>query len=446
MANLNVLPQINPSANQLQARSIQPQDLLQGAAVDQAAPSADFQSQLNSAQDAERAIAEQAGREISKKQQQTAIAEASGQQVQAVQIPVAQVSTPQELSASQISTQAAPQNPLTQTLITNSNPTAPQQTIKGVDLKGANSKNQKLAQAPGVEQLSKGEPTGIQSLTSNDWMSELNIHEIETAQQNPSVMAAEGQKSLNLGQGDPLAPKGASSSLSTDDFINLRTKSFLKKSDSLPVSSTLAGGGAEVAMLKSVDGSPMPLATVDAPVTTGHMMRPVLSHDAVHQLSNQMALMNQVKQNGEIRIRLRPDHLGELSMSIKNQGSAISVKIQAQDAEAKQILESSLSSLRESLSQQNLSVARFEITQAPVATTQAQTDGGAMASDFGSFQRQQSDVLDQQRQQHDSNRETREWGSDWGRDARVDSRTSGFGPKQTSVSRNGGAERLDLIA
>lgn len=437
MANLNVLPQINPSANQPQARSIQPQDLLQGAAVDQAAPSADFQSQLNSAQDAERAIAEQAGREISKKQQQTAIAEASGQQVQAVQIPVAQVSTPQELSASQIQTQSS---------VLNSNPSALQQNSKGVDLKGLNSKTQKLAQAPGVEQLSKGEPTGIQSLASNDWMSELNIHEIETAQQNQSVIAPEGQKSLNLGQGDPLAPKGASSSLSTDDFINLRTKSFLKKTEALPVSSALAGGGAEVAMLKSVDGSPMPLATVDAPVTTGHMMRPVLSHDAVHQLSNQMALMNQVKQNGEIRIRLRPDHLGELSMSIKNQGSAISVKIQAQDAEAKQILESSLSSLRESLSQQNLSVARFEITQAPVATTQAQTDGGAMASDFGSFQRQQSDVLDQQHQQQDSNRETREWGSDWGRDARVDSRTSGFGPKQTGVSRNGGAERLDLIA
>ncbi len=107
---------------------------------------------------------------------------------------------------------------------------------------------------------------------------------------------------------------------------------------------------------------------VEAPVTQGSQGKTVLSHDAVHQITQQVNLMNSAKQDGEIKIRLRPDHLGELQMVVRTSGSQVAVQIRAHDHESKKIIEDSLGSLKDSLSKQNLSLAHVEVVNQPQAS------------------------------------------------------------------------------
>ena len=197
--------------------------------------------------------------------------------------------------------------------------------------------------------------------------------------------------------------------------------------------------GANFATPRDGQGS---VKTIHAPVTTGSMMRPVLSHDAVHQMTQQVSLMNQAKQDGEIKIRLKPDHLGELSMSIKNQGQQISIRIHAQNPEARQILESSLGTLRDSLSKQNLVISRMEITHAPTPTQGAAQEGTSMQMDSGQFRQQQSDTGYQQQQQQESMANRNYWKDE-------DSiRANAAAPVGVTRARSaaGSTEGLDLIA
>jgi flagellar hook-length control protein FliK len=232
----------------------------------------------------------------------------------------------------------------------------------------------------------------------SDLASELNITDFQVSSPNAGQNA---NSSFQGGGNSQLSQRShtPSSTLSTDDFLNLRGKSAFKKlTPSAPISGNdTAAMGLQMG-LQVKDGQGAPFAVVDAPVTSGHLMKPILSHDAIHQMTQQVSHMNQMKQDGEIKIRLRPDHLGELSMSIKNQGSQISVRIHAQDSEAKQILESSLGTLRDSLSQQNLTVARMEVAQMAPSSNFSGAENNSMQMDSGAFQRQQNDTAQDQRQ------------------------------------------------
>ena len=58
-------------------------------------------------------------------------------------------------------------------------------------------------------------------------------------------------------------------------------------------------------MLADAQPALLLVRAADAPVTTGSMMRPVLSHDAIQQMTGQLSSMNLAKQDGEIKIRLK---------------------------------------------------------------------------------------------------------------------------------------------
>ena len=118
---------------------------------------------------------------------------------------------------------------------------------------------------------------------------------------------------------------------------------------------------------------------MEATVTQGAAGKTVLSHDSVHQLTNTVNMMNMAKQDGEIKIRLRPDHLGELQMSVKTQGNQVAIQIRAQSGEAKRIIEESLGSLKDSFAKQNLNLAQVDVVTAP---TQSQTQEQGMQMDF----------------------------------------------------------------
>lgn len=245
-------------------------------------------------------------------------------------------------------------------------------------------------------------------------------------------------------------PTAVSSTLSTDDYLNLRSFSggsnTAKKSSKLSLNTAELGTpGSAAQPLHVRDGQQLPLKMIDAPVTTGSMMRPVLSHDAIHQMTGQLSSMNLAKQDGEIKIRLKPDHLGELSMSVRNHGAQVSIRIQAQDPEAKQIIESSLNSLRDSLSQQNLTVTRLEVTQAPAPTQASAQDNSNMQMDMGQFRQQQSDLGFQQQQQQESNANKNYWRDEESNSSRRNTAKPQVNTTRAGSSRNSN-QGLDLIA
>ncbi len=63
----------------------------------------------------------------------------------------------------------------------------------------------------------------------------------------------------------------------------------------------------------------------------------------------------------EIRIQLRPESLGEVKLSIRMEGDIVAARIQVENQQVKQIVESNLQSLRDALSEQNLQAGSLEV-------------------------------------------------------------------------------------
>jgi hypothetical protein len=102
---------------------------------------------------------------------------------------------------------------------------------------------------------------------------------------------------------------------------------------------------------------------VDGSVVPGSMQRNRLSSESVLGVSESIRQLTTAG-GGEMRIRLKPDHLGELHLRVSaggKAGSDIGLQIQASDERAKRILEESISSLKESLSGQNLNLSKIDV-------------------------------------------------------------------------------------
>lgn len=63
----------------------------------------------------------------------------------------------------------------------------------------------------------------------------------------------------------------------------------------------------------------------------------------------------------EVRIQLRPESLGEVSMRIRMEGDVVLAKIEVQNQQVKEIMERNLPMLKDALAQQNLNTGAFEI-------------------------------------------------------------------------------------
>ncbi|MFN7685938.1 MAG: flagellar hook-length control protein FliK [Oligoflexia bacterium] len=130
-------------------------------------------------------------------------------------------------------------------------------------------------------------------------------------------------------------------------------------------------------------------------VVPGSMQRNRLSSESVGGVSENIRLLT-AKGGGEIRIRLKPDHLGEIHLRVSSggkTGNEIGLQIQASDDRAKQIIEESISSLKDSLSGQNLSLSKVDVqvsqsVSASSGSNQSQFDSQSQgqnrfAQDFG---------------------------------------------------------------
>jgi flagellar hook-length control protein FliK len=217
-----------------------------------------------------------------------------------------------------------------------------------------------------------------------------------------ALSGAAGKAILN-GKETEAAKRAPVSKVSTSDFLDLRNLSIknpilqnsnhtgldlgtalkIKDGGKKDKLEALTGKEAFAGTLASRFENGPHIKTIDAPVTQGPAGKNVLSHDAIHQMTQSVNMLSQARQDGEIKIRLRPDHLGELHMSVKTQGQHVSIEIKAQNSESKKIIEASLASLKDSLGQQNLTLARIDIVNAPAHAQNAADQG--MQMDMSQF-------------------------------------------------------------
>jgi flagellar hook-length control protein FliK len=96
---------------------------------------------------------------------------------------------------------------------------------------------------------------------------------------------------------------------------------------------------------------------------SGHADGPVqLEPKFVAELGNAMSqIAAQPSRNGEIRIRLNPEHLGEVRLMVKAQGDQVSVRIDADNPEAKALFERSIQHLESGLAGHNLVLKNVEV-------------------------------------------------------------------------------------
>jgi flagellar hook-length control protein FliK len=82
------------------------------------------------------------------------------------------------------------------------------------------------------------------------------------------------------------------------------------------------------------------------------------------------SVMNQVNEKlntairsgiNEVRIQLRPESLGDVKCQIRMEGDIVIVKFQVESQQVKQIIESNMQSLKDTLAQQNLQTGSFDV-------------------------------------------------------------------------------------
>ena len=184
---------------------------------------------------------------------------------------------------------------------------------------------------------------------------ELDVHEFEMKE----GASARGMKELPVAQKEQA--QALPSRVSTEDFLSLRGVREKKAGKTAPEMKTAGAAGFALVPGKLHLGP-----TLEAPVTQGTAGRNILSHDALNQISHQVNLLSKAKQDGEIKIRLKPDHLGELMMNVKTNGQHVTLEIKAQDHESKRIIEESLGRLKDSLATRSLDLGKVEVVaQAP---------------------------------------------------------------------------------
>ena len=126
------------------------------------------------------------------------------------------------------------------------------------------------------------------------------------------------------------------------------------------------------------DSQPLKSVELTGQVVQGAMTRDRLSTDAMFGLSGAVRDLSRGG-GGEIRLRLNPNNLGELTLRVSTQGQHVGLHIQASDPKSKQVLEESLNSLKESLAQHQLTLGAVEMSV-------AQSRG---SQEFSSSQQQQ---------------------------------------------------------
>jgi flagellar hook-length control protein FliK len=93
---------------------------------------------------------------------------------------------------------------------------------------------------------------------------------------------------------------------------------------------------------------------------SSHSFPKVIEQSVVNQISDKM---NNAIRNGvtEVRVQLRPESLGDVTVKIRIEGDIVTAKIQVENQQVKAIVENNFQSLKDSLSQHNLQTGSLEV-------------------------------------------------------------------------------------
>ena len=207
----------------------------------------------------------------------------------------------------------------------------------------------------------------------------------------------------------------------------------------------LQSGGSFTSTLERSTLAATPATILNGHVTQGAMGQSRLSTDALTSMSSSIRNMN-AQGGGEMRIRLKPENLGELHVRVMTNGKDVGLQIQASDEQAKKIIEESMSHLKDNLASQSLT-----LSQVDVSVTQPSDRGEANANHQGQSGRGLADQTmhgNSQQQSQGQGREasgSEDTGRPFIRNAALSQRAAagGAGSRSMNASASG---RVDLMA
>lgn len=204
-----------------------------------------------------------------------------------------------------------------------------------------------------------------------------------------------GLKGKSMGQSAELPSFG--SKLKLEVPAGFKPKSGLGDNSDLLGSSELAGAAGAQAMAArgSKDQGPAPLM-MNAHVVKGAGSRERLASATLINVGSEIRNLTELG-GGEMKLRLKPDNLGELHVRVMTRGNEVGLKIMASDERSKQILEQSIGYLKESLASQNLHLSKWDLSVASAQSHAGANNGGQSDQQYqNSGQNQSADQFNNQ--------------------------------------------------
>lgn len=152
--------------------------------------------------------------------------------------------------------------------------------------------------------------------------------------------------------------------------------------DEILAGPSLGGGSSESAGFPLLQASgPSSAQSMNIPLklevngntTTGGAMQNRLTSESVMGMSQSLMRLG-AQGGGEIRLKLKPDALGEVRIGVISHGNSVSLQIHARDENAKRIVEESLGSLKDALASHSLTLGKvdLQVSAQPVLASNSQ--------------------------------------------------------------------------
>jgi hypothetical protein len=114
--------------------------------------------------------------------------------------------------------------------------------------------------------------------------------------------------------------------------------------------------------MRANDGRPLTMPALTGHVVKGAMSQDRLSTQSLRDITLGIRELKELQGGGEMKIRLTPEHLGELQIRVSTYGQNVGLKVQASDESAKAVLEETSKHLKDALASQNLHLSSIDIS------------------------------------------------------------------------------------
>ena len=257
------------------------------------------------------------------------------------------------------------------------------QTVKSKESRTASSRAG--IKANGMNETSGGDFLSTMNLVKDQSNSDLSTIRGKSDGANPTEISFAGNREKSE-SGGKASKSSFKSRLENLAFEGNPTAAHLE-SRSIPIDTRTFN------MIGNANATELP-----GQVVQGAGTRDRLSTDALLGISNQISRLTP-QGGGEIRIRLKPENLGELTVRVITDGSRVGLQIRASDDRSKKIIEESINSLRDSLSSQSLTLSHVDLSTIASPTTQAGNEFNQDSNQFNS----QNNLMDNTFQQGSQN-------------------------------------------